>query len=362
MSIFKSTPAQISPSLRHLSPHESRSFLRRGKFSGDSVIFNHELFNLNARYLERVDLIPTYLTTFAGLDIALTPAFTAGNYTCALAFIRSDHQTFVASYYYDQLRGFWYYLPDYLMTSSSEQSPIERPGQGYHTESLRLPTTLQIALQDLPHIATELKPSSAIFCFVGTAKRFPNRVTFLQALQSGKLSDHPYYSNVQPKPALHLTSTSRTQTSSTTDTSKTSNSSKILPPSELILSGPSSPDFSTLQPSAYTTSTLFDRDISVDLCDSRDGNYQYNFCHDSANHAWLSAIEVKSDITPLALPSKWAALGAFGTPLYVDAVHNHGYGDNSDRRHGHYLNMWTNYLSQAPFIQAYLTAVKSSTS
>lgn len=346
MSIFKPTPAAVSSSLRRLAPHEAKSFLRRAKFCGDSVILSHQPFELNAKYLEKIGLVPTYATSFAALEIALTPSFTAGEYTAALAFIRSPEDALVAAYYLDETLGFWYYLPDYLMSSSSQASPIERLGKGYRLESLRLPTVLQITLNQLAtQPPLELTPSSALFSFAGTAQRYRSHADFLQALRSGALTDHPYYANVQAKPLLCLNASS-----TIADT----------PPTALALTGPTAPDFSTLQPVAYQISTIFCPEIYVDLCDSQDGNYQYNFCRDSANHAWLGAVEAQSSITPLALPSQWIALGAFGTPLYLDALHADSYGDLTDRRHGHYLNMWPKYLSQAPFLQDYLHAIQES--
>lgn len=346
MSIFSTDQPQAPGSLRHLSPHESKSFLRRGKFYSDSVLLNGQPFSLNAKYLDKIGLSPAYITSFASLTIALTSVFTAGDHTVTLAFIRSERQTIIASFYLSRSRGIWYYLPDYLMSSAMQSSPIDRFGKGYRLESLRLPTVLQIALYRLaaqPRLT--LTPSSALFSFAGTAKRYRSQTEFLQALRSGVLAGHPYYSSVQPKPALCLNDNTKSAIST--------------PPASLTLDGPTAPDFSTLQQSAYHISTIFDPNISVDLCDSQDGEYQYNFCHDSQDRAWLSAIEAKSSLTPLALPSKWVALGDFGTPLYLDALHTSDYGDTSDRRHGHYLNMWSKYLSEAPFIQTYLSALNS---
>lgn len=346
MSIFKSSQTRISDSLYRLTPHEAKSFLRHGKFYNDPVLLNGQPFDLSVKYLEKVGLVPTYATTFAELTIAFTSPFTAGDHTVTLAFIRSEEQTIIASYYRSRTRGFWYYLPDYLISSTSQSSPIARFGKGYRLESLRLPTVLQITLNQLatqPHL--ELTPSSALFSFAGTAQRYRRHADFLQALRSGALVDHPYYTNVQAKPLLPLSANP---------------SVADVPPFTLTLTGSSAPDSTTLQPSAYQISTIFDSNITVDLCDSQDGNYQYNFCRNSANQVWLGAVEAQSSITPLALPSQWVALGAFGTPLYLDALHAGSYGDPSDRRHGHYLNMWSQYLSQAPFLQDYLQILQES--
>lgn len=345
MSIFRSSPAEISSSLRRLTPHESKSFLRRAKFYGNPVVINQQPFTLNSKYLEKITLVPAYLTTLAGLELALTPVFTAGDYTATLAFIRSERQTITAAYYLDHTLGFWCYLPDYLTSSSTSSSLIDRPGKGYHLESLRLPAILQITLnQLLAQPSLQLSPASALFSFAGTAKHYRSHADFLEALRAGSLSGQPYYTNVRPKPLLRLDAE--------------------LPaddPANLILSGPTAPDFSTLQKSAYHTATIFSSEVTVDLCDSQDGKLQYNFCRtaDEPTRAWLSAVEAKSAITPLALPSDWVALGSFGTPLYLDALHAGDRGDLTDRRHGHYLNMWTKYLSQAPFLQDYLQALDS---
>lgn len=355
MSIFKSAPANISDTLCRLTPHESKSFLRRAKFSGDPVILNNQPFTLNAKYLDKIGLTPVFATEFAGLEIAFTAPFAAGNYTATLAFVRSDRQTLIASYYYDPIRGFWYYLPDYFTSKSSNSSPIERPGKGYRLESLRLPTALQITLNQLaaqPH--AELSPSSALFSLAGTAKHYHDHTGFLESLRSGALANHPYYSHIQPKPVLRLDGSLP----------------KDPQPTELTLEGPSAPNFTTLQPAAYHVSNIFYPDITVDLCDSADGNYQYNFCRVAKDqttgnqasstdnyYAWLGAVEAKSPITPLGLAEKWVALGSFGTPLYLDALHASEYGDTSDRRHGHYLNMWPKYLAKAPYVQTYLAAI-----
>ena len=93
--------------------------------------------------------------------------------------------------------------------------------------------------------------------------------------------------------------------------------------------------------------------VAYEVFASNDGTLFYTFCQDPMGRAWISAVEVNSELEPTGLRRQWVDAGALTTPAYEYAGHDDRYA-NTLLQSGQYYDMFTNYLIRVPMIRRFL--------
>lgn len=322
----------------HIDPREAERFLHEGRIEGDPYIQDGKAYQLTPEYLKSVGLGPEYIFKIGNqADIALSRIYSAQDHDAVVAYVRTAQGTQIVSYYRSGSQGNWRFLPDY---TDSGQTPgqVEWFGKGYDEESLNLPTPTQQALEIVnaqPHLQND--QLHATFAFVGTAKRYQDKIEYQLAKNRGELRGR-HYQEVATKPIFSLGQASPQKPA----------------PETLTLQDDSvAPDFNRLTASYNFRSSIYGT-VASEHYQSPNGQLSWAFNRDQTGQAWIGGVEVESPLSSAGLHTQWAQIGNYGTPLYEYKSQAGGYGDTSIGLKGLYINMWKNYLSHMPLIKKYL--------
>lgn len=316
-----SQEGEVAFEIEKVGGKESREVMSKVEIEADP--FNGQ--KLTREYLEDQGLAPAHKTTVGGRDFYLSPAYNLGRGRIGLVAYVEKEEGFVArSYYQSSSHGLWRYLPDYIPV----EDKIRFYGKGYgSSESVTLPIVLQRALASLSQEQGNLvevdKPD---FVFAGTAFKMGEKGDYYQEVEkTPKLLEGNFYPPQGQK----------------------------IPPEQLKFTNPeNAPDFSTPLASWQQKSNLYGQ-VTIEVFPSRDGQFKFLFCKDSAGRAWVGGVETESEVGSIGLRREWVDGGDLTTPAFEYKDQAGIYGNIEDMR-GEYVDMFTNYLSKVPIIQEYL--------
>jgi ADP-heptose:LPS heptosyltransferase len=313
----------------NVDPTEVEELLEKLEFHGHP----YNGTTLSVELIKEKGLIPKYRIQQNGVNIFLSSqAYSLGRGRAAvLAYVERDGKLIPRSYYRSNSQGVWRYLPAY------KDGWFDK---GYNEESVTLPLSIQEPLTKLisDHgVAVIENPKSIFF---GTAKP----LTEYKATVEDKAT-MSYYQEIQEK-ATRLSG----------NFYSSDRSIKIAPENLVFSDTNDSPDFSK-KSSSWTGNNEMYGDVTYEVFPSRNGEYLYLFCKDSANRAWIGGVEKLSPTTSTGLSEEWVSGGNLTTPAFEYDEQAGGYGNYKLHKDA-YVDMFENYLSKIPVIQEYLAASK----
>lgn len=321
-----------------IGTERSESILNRVVIEGGAWIENGKERYLNSFNLAEAGLGPAYEVDVAGVQVYLSSIFQLpGGRAAAIGYVPTAKGVKARSYHRNNSEGLWYYLPDYVRGPEGSNK-IGWYGEGYGAESLILPIKLQEALSEAErHDGMKLiTGENPFFLFAGTAYGYNSRQEYNDRLATGRLKG-AYYQEVSTRPSDHDFETIGVH--------------KVAP-QMLSISIDKAPDFKERIAQFSTTSILVGK-VLANGFESHGGRYNWLFCRDAKNRAWIGNVEATAPVTSTGLRREWVLAGDFSTPLYEYSRQSDGYGDPRDTK-GPYQCMWKNYLSKVPMIKKFL--------
>ncbi len=324
-----------------LTSERSAEIMGRAVIEGDPWRGGGLERHLSTHALTLAKLVPLFALRIDGLEVGLSDIFQLpGGRAAVMAYVLVQDEVKVRTYYRTNTQGFWHYLPDYTRRADGK---IDFYCIGYGEESVTLPMEVQAVLARIEaERGVKVLPNTADseFLAAGTAFAYDTRQDYQMQWSYGRMRGD-YYQEVSAEPVNHDFDIHG------------SNQKKA--PYTLSIDYNRSPDFEarTLQ---YEIETTDAGHVIVDGFKSYDGQYNWLFCRDSKDRAWVGAVEAISPMTSMGLRRDWIALGDFMTALYEHTSQAGIYGDRNDTK-GARQCMWNNYLSNIPLIQEYLRKV-----
>ena len=282
--------------------------------------------------IKQENLQPSYKLEAGNLNAYLSPIFNLGHRFAVLAYVEDgDDKYIVRTIYLSGSHCIWKQLPYY------EYKPHLWYGKGRGQDAILADLPYQWATGMISQVQEKvLQVENPDLFFMGTAK---NRH---MAIRENQQITH--FGVVEEKPKKL-----------DGNFYKGDHSNNILtPPEEMFFDNESTqiPDFSIRVKNWKTPSNIYG-DVSVDVFPSLDRQLTYVFCRDEEGRTWISGIYVNSRHTSTGTRSKWVDAGDLTTPAVAYGGEDGGYGD-CYKKSGNYIDMFNNYISKIPVIQAYL--------
>jgi len=343
MPIVETTQAQPTEAqFDVLTSERSAELMGRAVIDGDPWQGGGLERHLSTHALTLAKLVPLFTLRVDGMEICLSDIFQlpAGR-AAVMAYIPAYDGVKIRTYYRTNAQGFWRYLPDYTRRADGK---IDFYCIGYGEESVTVPMEVQAVLAQIEAIrGVRVLPSTtdSEFLAAGTAFAYDTRQDYQMQWSYGRMRGD-YYQEVSAEPVNHDFDIHG------------SNQKKA--PYTLSIDYNRSPNFET-HTIRFEIETADAGRVVVDGFKSYDGQYNWLFCRDSKNRAWVGQVEVISPMTSMGIRRDWIALGDFMTPLYEHTSQAGIYGDRNDTK-GARQCMWSNYLSNIPLIQEYLRRVQ----
>jgi len=253
---------------RRLSPERSQELMRRAEVDGDAWQQDGYNYYLTPEILAEEGLGPKYVTNVEGREIALSNIYELPKGRVAVeAYIPTEREVKVRSYYRSNSQGMWRYLPDYV--PNVQERSVKWFGKGRGEESLNLPYELQESLATIeanvgrrPYSTLKYNP---YFLFAGTAKAYSSKDVYKQRLEMGmERMRGDYYAEVAMMPQSTEFGMIGLQ--------------KRRPEDVTVFEG-SRPDFSQVE-ARYKTATNLAGPVEVEVFRSQDGQKNWLFCTD----------------------------------------------------------------------------------
>lgn len=325
-----------------LTSERSAELMGRAVIDGDPWQGGGLERHLSTHALTLAKLVPLFTLRVDGMEICLSDIFQlpAGR-AAVMAYIPAYDGVKIRTYYRTNAQGFWRYLPDYTRRADGK---IDFYCIGYGEESVTVPMEVQAVLAQIEAMrGVRVLPSTtdSEFLAAGTAFAYDTRQDYQMQWSYGRMRGD-YYQEVSAEPVNHDFDIHG------------SNQKKA--PYTLSIDYNRSPNFET-HTIRFEIETADAGRVVVDGFKSYDGQYNWLFCRDSKNRAWVGQVEAISPMTSMGIRRDWIALGDFMTPLYEHTSQAGIYGDRNDTK-GARQCMWSNYLSNIPLIQEYLRRVQ----
>ncbi len=343
MPIVETTQAQPTEAqFDVLTSERSAELMGRAVIDGDPWQGGGLERHLSTHALTLAKLVPLFTLRVDGMEICLSDIFQlpAGR-AAVMAYIPAYDGVKIRTYYRTNAQGFWRYLPDYTRRADGK---IDFYCIGYGEESVTVPMEVQAVLAQIEAMrGVRVLPSTtdSEFLAAGTAFAYDTRQDYQMQWSYGRMRGD-YYQEVSAEPVNHDFDIHG------------SNQKKA--PYTLSIDYNRSPNFET-HTIRFEIETADAGRVVVDGFKSYDGQYNWLFCRDSKNRAWVGQVEAISPMTSMGIRRDWIALGDFMTPLYEHTSQAGIYGDRNDTK-GARQCMWSNYLSNIPLIQEYLRRVQ----
>lgn len=320
-----------------IPPDRRQQILTLSTLDGDPWRQNGQDYPLTTNSLLSAGLYPQYQIILDGCPIYLSAVFATSNATAAcIAYVSTESNLKIRSFYRDKLTGLWCYLPDYIRTLDG--NGIELFGQGYHERSVILPIPLQATLANLEQNPISITVTNPDFLFAGTAKAYDSQPAYNTAKSNQQLRGD-FYQEVSHTPV-------------NADANLIAPGHRKIAPQLLSTNANLAPDF-YLPIAYYSTYTALTAHTFGFAYPSNDQACNWLFMKDERSRAWVAQIEFLSPITSTGCRHDWLAATDIETPLYEFSRLADDYGNNTDIRGGR-IGMWDNYLSQVPLIQQFL--------
>ncbi len=328
-----------------LPPDRREQVLALSVIDGDPWRQNGQDYPLTPSALLNAGLYPQYQIILDGRPIYLSAVFAAGSSTAnpaiantaaVIAYVSTESNLKVRSFYRDKLTGLWCYLPDYIRTLDG--NGIELLGQGYHERSVILPIPLQATLSTLEQSPINITMTNPDYLFASTAKAYDTQPAYNTA-KSAKQLRGDFYHEVSSTPV-------------NSDAKLIAPGHRKIAPQLLSTPAELAPDF-YLPIAYYNTYTTLTAHSFASAYPSYDQACNWLFLRDERSRVWVAQIEFLSPLTSTGCRHDWLAATDIETPLYEFSRLADDYGNNTDIRGGR-IGMWDNYLSQVPLIQQFL--------
>ncbi len=317
---------------------EKALMLKNAVIDGDDFIYQGKNFKLTPDMLKNVGLSPERKTMLGDMEIGLSGCFSVGGRDTIIGYVKSDDGYKVRGYYRSNSQGVWRYLPDYV---PGENGNLAWYGKGYAEEMLTLPCEMQVALSkaaEKARVPVEQKTLPS-FILAGTAKSWPDKATYIQAMHARALKGDLYR---------------ETAATPEVDFGKVSTIKQA--PEAVSITGLVQPNYGKELMSWGSEAKIYGR-LKNRVFESYDKKLKYVISEDTSGRCFVSSIETSSKPTSCGTRSEWVSGGDVETPLYEYPKQADNYGDTGDIR-GRYQGMWKNYVSKMKIIQDYLATKK----
>jgi hypothetical protein len=309
------------PDITRVPEDKAKEIFKHAEFH--STPFNNE--QLTRDQLEKADLIPRYEVPIHDGFVWFSDLFyLIENRIAVLCYIQPKGEpTVIRSYYRSKSQGVLRYLADYMI----KDGVFDWYAKGHEHSHITACIAMQKAFAQIENDNMPKYVDRHDLLFAGTAReRNPGEPPYHGT--SGE--PEPLNGNFYPK------------------------TEDRIHPEKLVFNDPQeAPDFSKKMESWTKKPQIYGK-VHVDIFASKNGVYNYMFCKDSRNRAWIGMIEkTTGKFRSTGIIKPWIAAGDLITPAYEYPILSYGYGNENDKK-GHYVDMFENYLSKVPVIQEYL--------
>ena len=292
---------------------------------------NYKGNNLTVNELYIQKLQPKYSMQIDGVQYYLSDLYSIGDGRLAGVVYVQDGSTLVArTYYRSNSSAVWRYLPGY---SANDNGQVTWYSKGYGEEGVNAPLQLQQAMSNLSEEGSLAHPADDQFIFAGLAQ--PQRITSTYIMN---VWDRPEFIPLQQQYAHEGDELPRPESLQFTDSDD-------------------APDFGAYLASWEENTSLYGV-ITKEAFASKNKKYTYVFYRDTKGRAGLSFVENHSEIVSQGIRQQWVNIGAMTTPIFEYDSQTGGYG-NANKRNGHYVDMYDNYLSHIQVIKDYQSFVRN---
>lgn len=335
---------------RIMSKVESEQLMKQAVVDGDPWKQNGVEYKLTPELLGQLDLGPKFEVEMNGARVCLSETYRlADNRNAAVGYVVTEQGVKVRSYYLDDKKGAWKYLPDYYMKDLESSRYVDEfeLGQGYDEASVTLPAKLQKSLYEISSVGSKSisQKTNPAFVFAGTAQRYSSQFEYANSYFSNQMRGD-YYREVSKEASF----------------ADLDNEAKPKP-EQITIEGGSVPDFAK-EVLRYEGRDAVMGKFEAESFRSLDDELTWTF-YSKDNKICVGYVDVESKTTSTGCNQEWASLGKLGTRIYEEyypgLLDEHesfrskvDYNDRVKLADGEYIGMWQNYLRKIPVIREYL--------
>lgn len=341
-----------------ISQQESKRILGATEIHGGE----YKGFTLTPETLTQHGLAPKYKFEIQERDFVFSQPFLSDpeGHLAFIAYVQEGDTYVTRTFYRSNSQAMWRENPYFYINRKGEVMY----GKGYEEQSLNLATPLQEILEDLIQSEDIIPnfPEAEAISLTTAPNIDSNGEKYRYLYYASKSQDAPSkedYAREARASSPHLDYEDQVNPAPTTlfGNFYVPNPNKQLPdPTTLRFERTEDePNFSKKISTRNTDSSTYGK-ITLDVFPSGNGKFIYTFCRDDLKRAWIGRVEVEGEIQSTGLRKQWVDAGVLTIPAYEYDDQEGGYG-NEDLRKGEYVDMYKNFHSKIPIIEAYQATV-----